>query len=111
MKTINKLTCTQLREMASLRVNNTDFCQPSELFFVQLDNDHSVDNTGAIFQIVDEDSADDVVINPNALQYQGQSGVIYNYAEDGADFEEDTEDFDIYCHCFQQATLCFDENI
>lgn len=109
MKRIYEISGTQLREKASLKVNNTNFKQANELFFVQLDNEHAVDNTGAIFQIVDENSAADVAENSNALQYESESGTIYNYAEDSADFEEDSEDLDIYSHCKEQAELLFDE--
>jgi len=109
MKRIYEITGTQLREKASLKVNNTNFKQASELFFVQLDDEHAVDNTGAIFQIVDKDSAADVSENANALQYESESGTIYNYAEDTADFAEDSEDLEIYSHCKEQAELLFDE--
>ena len=109
MKRIYEISGTQLREKASLKVNNTNFKQASELFFVQLDDEHAVDNTGAIFQIVDEDSAAYVCENANALQYEGESGTIYNYAEDSADFAEDSEDLDIYSHCREQAELLADD--
>ena len=107
MKKIYEITGNQLREIASLKVNNTNFKQASELFFVQLDDEHAVDNTGSIFQIIDEDSADDVAENSNALQYESESGTIYNYAEDTADFAD--EDLEIYSHCKEQAELLFDE--
>lgn len=109
MKRIHSITGTQIREKASLIVNNTNVEQASELFFVQLDDLHAVDNTGAIFQIVDKDSAADVAKNSNALQYKSESDTIYNYAEDNADFAEDSEDLDIYAHCKEQAELLFDE--
>jgi len=109
MKRIYEISGTQLREKASLKVNSTNFKQASELFFVQLDDEHAVDNTGAIFQIVDKDSAADVAENSNALQYESESGTIYNYAEDNADFAEDSEDLEIYSHCKEQAELLFDE--
>lgn len=109
MKRIYEITGTQLREKASLRINNTNLKQASELYFVQLDDEHSVDNTGAIFQIIDKDSATDIAKNPNALQYESKSGTIYNYAEDSADFAEDSDDLEIYAHCVQQAELLFDE--
>lgn len=108
MKHIYEITGTQVREVGSLIVNGTNLYQPSGLFFVQLDDEHSVDNTGAIFQIVDKDSAKEVANNANALQYAGESGIIYNYAEDSADFAEDSEDLDIYSHCKQQAELLAD---
>lgn len=111
MKRIYEISGTQLREKASLKVNNTNFKQANELFFVQLDDEHAVDNTGAIFQIVDKDSAADVAENSNALQYESESGVIYNYAEDNADFAEDSEDLDIYSHCKEQAELLVDDNL
>lgn len=111
MKRIYEISGTQLREKASLKVNNTNFKQANELFFVQLDDEHAVDNTGAIFQIVDKDSAADVAENSNALQYESESGVIYNYAEDNADFAEDSEDLDIYSHCKKQAELLADDNL
>jgi len=110
MKRINSITGTQIREKASLIVNNTNFKQADELFFVQLDDEHSVDNTGCIFQIVDEDSASDVSKNSNALQYKSKSGNIYNYAEDSANFAEYSEDLDIYSNCKEQAELLFDED-
>jgi len=110
MTRIYEITGTQIRERASLIVNNTNFNQASELFFVQLDDEHAVDNTGSIFQIVDKSSADDVAKNSNALQYLGASGVIYNYSEDTANFKVDSEDLDIYSHCKEQAELLFDEN-
>ena len=109
MKRIYEITGTQLREKANLKVNKTNFKQANELYFVQLDDDHSVDNTGAIFQIVDKDSAADITENQNALQYESESGTIYNYAEDNADFAEDSEDLEIYSHCKEQAELLFDE--
>lgn len=109
MKRIYDITGTQIREKASLVVNNTNFNQPDELYFVQLDDEHSVDNTGSIFQIVDENSASEVAKNPNALQYKGESGIVYNHAEDTVDFEEESEDLDIYSHCYQQAELLADE--
>ena len=109
MKRIYEITGSQIREKASLIVNNTNFNQASELYFVQLDDEHSVDNTGAIFQIVDKDSAADVSRNSNALQYEGESGFIYNYAEDTVNFEEDSEDLEIYSACYQQAELLADE--
>jgi secreted PhoX family phosphatase len=76
---------------------------------VQLDDEHAVDNEGCIFQITDKDSADEVAGNSNALQYEGETGTIYNYAEDSADFAEDSEDLDIYSDCKEQAELLFDE--
>lgn len=109
MKRIYEITGTQIREKASLIVNNTNFKQANELFFVQLDDEHAVDNTGAIFQIVDKDSAADVANNSNALQYESESGNIYNYAEDTADFKDGSEDLDIYSHCKEQAELLFDD--
>ena len=109
MKRIYEITGTQLREKANLIVNSTNFKQANELYFVQLDDDHSVDNTGAIFQIVDKNSAEDIAENQNALQYESESGTIYNYAEDNADFAEDSEDLEIYSHCKEQAELLFDE--
>jgi len=105
MKRIYEITGTQLREKAYLKVNRTNFSQPNALFFVQLDDEHAVDNTGAIFQIVDKYSAEDVAKNSNALQYEGESGIIYNYAEDAPEFEEDSEDLEIYSHCKEQAEL------
>jgi hypothetical protein len=111
MKRIYQISGTQLREKASLKVNNTNFKQASELFFVQLDDEHAVDNTGAIFQIVDNDSASEVSENSNALQYEGESGTIYNYAEDSANFEEDSEDLEIYSHCKEQAELLADNEL
>lgn len=109
MKRIYNISGTQLREKASLKVNNTNFKQPNELFFVQLDDLHAVDNTGSIFQIVDVDSANEVTENSNALQYEGKSGTIYNYAEDTVDFEENSEDLDIYSHCKEQCELLCDD--
>lgn len=109
MKRIYEISGAQIREKASLVVNRTAFKQAGDLFFVQLDDEHAVDNTGAIFQIVDQDSAADVAENSNALQYVGESGMIYNYAEDTASFEEDSDDLDIYCHCKEQAELLADE--
>jgi len=109
MTRIYEITGNQIRERAALIVNNTNFTQQSELYFVQLDDDHAVDNTGSIFQIVDADSASEVAQNPNAVQYQGKSGVVYNYAEDTAKFDEDSADLSIYEHCWQQAELLFDE--
>lgn len=109
MKRIYEISGTQLREKASLRVNNTSLKQANELFFVQLDDKHAVDNTGAIFRIVDKDFAADVA--KNALQYEGESGTIYNYEEDSADFAEDSEDLDIYSHCKEQAELLADDNL
>jgi secreted PhoX family phosphatase len=111
MKRIYEITGTQLREKASLKVNNTNFKEASELFFVQLDDEHAVDNTGCIFQIVDKNSAADVAENSNALQYESESGTIYNYAEDSADFAEDSEDLDIYSNCKEQAELLADDNL
>ena len=109
MKRIYEISGTQLREKASLKVNNTNFNQLRELFFVQLDDEHAVDNTGAIFQIVDKYSAADVAENSNALQYESESGTIYNYAEDSADFAEDSEDLEIYSNCKEQAELLADD--
>jgi secreted PhoX family phosphatase len=108
MKKIHNITGSQLREMASLRINNTNNKQASELYFVQLDDEHAVDNTDCIFQIIDKDFATDIAKNPNALQYEGESGTIYNYAEDSADFAEDSDDLEIYAHCVQQAELLFE---
>ena len=111
MKRIYEISGAQLREKAILRINNTGFNQDRELFFVQLDDLHAVDNTGAIFQIVNMSYADDVAEIANALQYEGESGTIYNYAEDRADFSEDSDDLEIYSHCTEQAELLFDEFI
>jgi hypothetical protein len=36
------------------------------------------------------------------ITIRGESGTIYNYAEDNADFAEDSEDLDIYSHCIEQ---------
>ena len=110
MKRIYDITGTQIIEKASLIVNNTNFRQQDELYFVQLDDEHSVDNTGAIFQIIDKKYAKEVAENANnVLQYEGKSGIIYNYAEDTVDFEEDSEDLDIYSHCYQKAEFFADE--
>jgi hypothetical protein len=109
MKTIKSITGNQLREKASLKVNNTNFKQANELFFVQLDDDHAVDNTGAIFQIVDSESANEVSNNSNCLQYESEIGTIYNYAEDTAIFAEGSEDLEIYSNCKEQAELLADE--
>lgn len=109
MKTLNVISGTQLREIAELIANKTGIAQPRKLYFVQLDDEHAVDNTGVIFQIVDKEAAKEVEDVACALQYEGESGVIYNYAEDSADFEEDSEDLDIYSHCKEQAELLYDE--
>jgi len=111
MKRIYEISGTQIREQAVLLVNNTGFSQENSLYFVQLDDDYSVENTGCIFQITDEDSANEVADNSAALQYKGESGTIYNYAEDSADFEDDSEDLEIYSHCTKQAELLADENL
>jgi len=110
MKRIYEISGTQTREAANLIVNNTGLNQDPYLYFVQLDDDFAVDNKGAIFQIVDKDSAKDVAENSNALQYEGESGNIYNYAEDRPDFAEDSEDLDIYSDCKEQAELLADDN-
>ena len=109
MKRIYNITGTQIREEANLIVNRTNLYQPDRLCFVQLDNEHAVDNTGAIFQIVDKESAKDVEKVATALQYEGESGTIYNYAEDSADFADDSEALDIYSHCKEQAELLAEE--
>ena len=111
MKRIYEISGTQTREAANLIVNNTGLNQDPYLYFVQLDDDFAVDNKGAIFQIVDKDSAKDVAENSNALQYEGESGNIYNYAEDRPDFAEDSEDLDIYSDCKEQAELLADDYI
>jgi len=89
-------------------INNTGLFQPSSLYFVQLDDEHAVDNTGAIFQIVDKNAAEEVEKVAGALQYAGASGIIYNYAEDSANFAEDSEDLEIYSNCREQAELLFE---
>jgi hypothetical protein len=103
MKKIYPITGTQIKEKATLLVNNTNFKQAHDLFFVQLDDDHAVDNTGCIFQITDKDSASEIAENPNTLQYESESGNIYNYAEDTANFPENSEDLKIYILCKELA--------
>jgi hypothetical protein len=102
MKNLSELTGEQTREIATLRFNITGFKQAPSLFFVQLDDCYAVDNTGCIFQIIDRVEEDSILV------YEGESGLFYNYAEDSADFEDDSEDAEIYNHCFQQAELLFE---
>jgi len=101
MKNLSQLTGEQTREIANLVVNNTNIHQSASLFFVQLDDQYAVDNRGSIFQIVDR------VEDDSALVYKGESGFFYNYAEDSADFDADSEDSEIYHHCALQAELLF----
>jgi len=109
MKTNNVISGKQIKELALLIVNNTNFFQTKKLFFVQLNDEHSVDNTGAIFQIADKESAGEVARKSNALQYEGEvSGIIYNYAEDSTKFFKE-DDLKAYNHCKQQAELLFDD--
>lgn len=116
MKRIYEISGTQLRETATLEVNATGYNQPDSLYFVQLDDEHAVDNTGAIFQISCYDLDELKAMQERGqftplLIYKSESGTIYNYAEDSADFEEDSEDLEIYSHCVQQAELLADENL
>jgi len=109
MKKIYNITGTQLREEAFLIRNNTNFHLTNHLFLVQLDDEHAVDNEGAIFQMVDQDSAKEIEENANVLQYKGNSGIVYNYAEDTVDFAAGSEDLEIYANCKEQAELLYDE--
>jgi len=116
MKRIYEISGTQTREKATLINNSTGMNQPDSLYFVQLDNEHAVDNTGAIFQIscYDLDELKEMEEREDYtpfLIYKGESGTVYNYNEDSADFEEDSEDLEIYSHCTQQAELLADQNL
>lgn len=102
MNKIGEITGVQIREMADLYVNELDSTEPSQLYFVQLDDLHAVDNNGGIWQIVDEEDC-------KTLSYKGET-CYYNYAEDTSDFAEDSEDLDIYSNCCQQCELLFEEN-
>lgn len=102
MKKIGNITGIQIREMADLYINRLDSDEPSQLYFVQIDDLHSVDNYGGIWQIVNEEDC-------KSLAYKGED-CYYNYAEDKADFAEDSEDLDIYSHCLQQCKLLFGEH-
>lgn len=110
MKTISNTSLqNQIREKAYLICNNSHIYQAPVLYFVQIDDEYAVDNTGAIFQIISKNDAQEVKDNSGALQYEGENGRIYNYAEDSADFDPDTEDSEIYNHCCMQAELLADE--
>lgn len=102
MKKIGNITGTQIREMADLYINRLDNDEPSQLYFVQLDDLRAVANDGSIWQIVNKEDC-------QLLAYKGED-CYYNYAEDNADFAEDSEDFEIYSHCLQQCELLFEEN-
>ena len=107
MKTIvNKdLGQNQQREFAKLLINKTGFNQPENLFFVQIDDWYAVDNTGSIFQML---SIKEKENESSVLVYESDN-YIYNYAEDRADFEDESEDAEIYSHCSRQAELLYDE--
>ena len=102
MKKIGNITGAQIREMADLYIDSLDNDAPSQLFFVQIDDLHAVDNYGGIWQIVTKEDC-------QSLAYKGEE-CYYNYAEDNADFAEDSEDLEIYSHCLQQCELLFEEN-
>ena len=104
----------QTREFGTLNHNATGLNQDKELFFVQIDNTHAVDNTGSIFQLFEGSISDLKEMQKYdasftiRLSYVSESGTVYNYAEDNARFEEDSEELDIYSHCVEQAELNFD---
>ena len=103
---------TQIREIAKLIENGTNYDQPNKLFFVHLDEDYAVDNNGCIFQIITKDDAESIhEEGVGYLRYEGESGFVYNYAEDSTDFEEDSEELEIYSHCYQQAELLAEDNL
>lgn len=102
----------QVREIGNLIENGTGFHQPEKLYFVWLDENHAVDNTGSIFQIISKQDAETIhEEGVGYLRYEGKSGFVYNYAEDSADFEEDSEDLEIYSHCYQQAELLAEDEL
>lgn len=92
----------QTREFAQLELNKTDGEQDEKMFFVQFDDYHSVGSDGCIYQIADKDAVEDNDNNP-ILYYVAESGNVYNYAEDSANFDE--EDMAIFNHCKEQAEL------
>lgn len=64
----------KLKEFAYLKKNSTGAHQNNNAYFVQIDNTYAIDQEGTIFKIVNEDVG--------RLVYCGQSGTLYNYAED-----------------------------
>lgn len=99
MNKIGELTGEQTRELASLITNKTGVELDKELFFVQLDDEYAVDNEGSIYQILSKKEKNNKDLT---LLYEGND-CLYNYAEDSADFEDDSEDIQIYSHCTEQA--------
>ena len=111
MKNLGTLK-SQIREIGNIIENGTGFHQPEKLYFVQLDEDYAVDNNGCIFQIITKDDAESIhEEGVGYLRYEGESGFVYNYAEDSPDFEEDSEELEIYSHCYQQAELLAEDNL
>lgn len=94
----------QIREVAFLQINATGVYSPDSLAFVQFDDFHAVGSDGSIYQIVDELNEDCKPL----LVYKSENGLLFNYAEDRNEFEEDSEDLDIFSHCLQQAELIAD---
>lgn len=95
---------TQIREFATLAHNSTNYNQERRLAFVQFDDDVAVSSEGWIFQIVSEDDIHDGC----TLYYKSEtSDVIFNYAEDSADFY-DEDDIEIFEHCKEQAIAMID---
>jgi len=113
MKNLDTLQLeNQTREFATLTHNATGLKQDNKLFFVQIDNTHAVDNLGAIFQIFDGTIEDLEEMQDEdfniLLAYVSEDGTVYNYAEDSADFEDDSEELEIFSNCQQQAELNYD---
>ena len=102
MKTLDNTNLNgQIREAAFLDLNNTGRPQPEKLFFVQFDTYHAVGSDGSIYQIITKDVLHDECV----LAYISEDGNVYNYAEDSADFEEDSEELEIFGHCKNAAEL------
>lgn len=90
----------QIREKAFLEFNSTAATRALSLFLVQFDNNYAIGSDGLIYRIGR--------INENCtptLVYKSENGTIYNYANDSADFEGDSEDLEIFSHCQIQAEL------
>ncbi len=118
MKNLDTLNLeNQIREFATLETNRTGSNQDKSCFFVQIDNTHAVANDGSIFQIYEGSISDlkEMEIYDDSfsivLAYVSVNGNVYNYAEDNARFEEDSEELDIYSRCLEQAELNFENNI
>ena len=98
MRTLGKISEKPIEELGYLILNCTGFYQPNNLYFVQIDDEHSIDSDGSIFQIwAEKVNDDDLELGKKEFQnkfgftplliYKGESGTLYNYAEDSNDLK------------------------